>query len=127
MKGEGAQALLAGFEGVALDAEAQAAIMAALHDCAARTRALEAGKEAGGDEGADWQADDPEEPFVPMPERGLPWRGTLEPAAAIEMVELPEGEDSWVLLGEEKPKWLVEMEDGGAGSRDRDVDGSAPE
>lgn len=70
--GEEAQALLAGFEGVPLDGEARATIMAALHECAARTRALEAGKEAGGDEGADWQADDPGEPFVPLRSAACP-------------------------------------------------------
>lgn len=99
---EEAQAVLAGFEGVELDAQARGAIMTALTDCAARARMLDAGKAAGGEVGADWQAEDPDEPFVPLAEGGVPWRGTLEPATTFEEVEVPEGEDWWRMLGEER-------------------------
>ena len=99
---EEAQAVLAGFEGVELDAEARAAILAALNDCAARARAMDAGKAAGGETGADWQAEDPDEPFVALPEGGSPWRGTLEPAVMMEEVEAPPDEDLWRTLGEER-------------------------
>ena len=58
-----AAAVLNGFEGVKLDAEAEAAIARALADCAARARAAEAACEAGGMAAADALADDPGERF----------------------------------------------------------------
>ena len=104
-----ALAVLDAFEGVTLDAEAQAAIMAALHDCAARAQAIEGEIDAGGDRAADAMAEDPDEPYVALPEKGLPWRGTLEPATVYEEVEMPPGEDSWENLGKPLPDWGVAL------------------
>ena len=108
---EAAQALLAQFEGVELDDEARAAILAALHECAARSRELDAGKEAGLETAMDAHADDPDEPFVALPERALPHRYTLEPPTTYEEVVTPEGEDHWPMLGEDKPEALVRFEE----------------
>lgn len=95
-----AAVVLERFAGVALDEEARGAIMAALEDCAARSRAAEGGIEAGGEEAADWLADDPDEAFVRLPHNGHPYRGTLEPPVEwVEAEPLPEGESDWRQLG----------------------------
>jgi hypothetical protein len=106
-----AAAALDGFAGVELDDEARGAILAALHDCAARARALDEDKGAGGDLGFDAHAEDPDEPFVPLPADGFAWRGPLQPATTVEMVEPIDGEDCWQSLGQAKPDWLVEFEE----------------
>lgn len=111
-QGEAAAARLEAFAGVTLDAEAQAAIAAALRDCAARAQAAEAGLAAGGDEAADWLADDPAEAFVPLAENGSPWRGELlSPVAWEEAPEHP-GEDAWERLGSEGVDWVPVGADG---------------
>lgn len=102
---EAAAARLEAFAGVTLDEEAQAQIMAALRDCAARAQATEAGIAAGGDEAADWLSDDPGEPYVPLPDKGTPYRGELLPPVGWEEVEPHEGEDWWPLLGAPLPDW----------------------
>ena len=99
---EAAAAALGGFAGVALDAEAEAAIAAALEACATRSRAADAAGRAGGEAAADMLADDPDEPFVRLPPGGDPFRGGLEPACAIEeWVPFAEGEPHWSLAGAE--------------------------
>lgn len=88
-------ATLDGFAGVALDPEAEAAIAAALADCAARRAAADALIAEGGEDAADVLASDPEECFVRLPPGGSPYRGTLEPPVLVEAEEAwvpPEGE-----------------------------------
>jgi hypothetical protein len=98
---DAAAAVVGGFEGVELDGEAQAAIMAALEACAARARAADAAYERGGEEAADYAAGDPDEPFVSLPHNGTPWRGELLPPTLLEDALEPEGEDHWRALGSE--------------------------
>lgn len=68
---------LLGFDGDTLDAEAEAAIGAALADWAARRAAADALIEAGGEAAADVLEDDPDACFVRLPHNGTPYRGTL--------------------------------------------------
>ncbi|MDQ8755728.1 hypothetical protein RCO27_05750 [Sphingosinicella sp. LHD-64] len=99
--------VLNGFAGVALDAEAEAAIAAALEACAARARAAEAAYAEGGLAAADAAADDPDESFV----RSEDYRGELVPAVTLEeFVPFVEGEPHWSLAGAEKPAALVQWE-----------------
>ena len=105
---EGA-AVLERFEGVTLDEQARAAIMAALHECAARAQQAEAQIAFGGDHSADWLADDPNESFVPLPDKGIPWRGELLPPVEFEVTDALEGEDRWQALGKEIPDWLADL------------------
>jgi hypothetical protein len=106
---EEAHALLEGFAGVALDAEAQGAIMAALHECAARARKAQAALDAGGEAEADALEDDPAAPFVPQPEGALPWRGAIEPPVAFEVSDALEDEDEWAMLGAPLPDWAQDL------------------
>lgn len=107
---ERAQALLADFEGVELDAQAQQAILAALHDCAARAQATQAEYEAGGARASDAQEDDPDEVFIAHDAKtDLPWRGTLEPPVDYEEVVTPDGEDWWQSLGKPLPEWAQNL------------------
>lgn len=106
---ENGAAVLERFEGVELDEEARAAIMAALEGAAARTREAEAQIDMGGDHAAEWLADDPDEDFVALPHNGSPYRGTLESGVEIEdAAPLPEG--NWWLTGTEKPEWACAAE-----------------
>lgn len=91
-------ALVEAFAGVALDAEAQGEIMAALEACAARERALQgAGFEVLADEDAG-------EAYLPLPDTARPWAGTLEPPVQFEEVEYFGGDEAhWVQAGAEKP------------------------
>jgi len=94
------------FDGVELDAEAQAAIAAALEDCAARARAAAA---ATGEARADWDEGDPDEPFVHLPHNGTPYRGALLPPGECEAFEpFVEGEAHWVSAGAEMPEWSLD-------------------
>ena len=103
-----AAAVLNGFEGVPLDAEAAAAIARALEDCAERARAAEAACEAGGMAAEAVLADDPEVGFI----RSEDFHGELLPAfESEEFVPFVEGEPHWVLAGAEKPEMLVRWED----------------
>ena len=104
---EAAAARLESFAGVALDGEAQAQIMAALRDCAARAQQAAAGIDGGGDDAVDWLADDPDEAFVHLPQNGSPYRGELLPPGAWEeAAEHPE-EDAWDQLGKEGIDWVA--------------------
>lgn len=107
-RNDAAADVLNGFEGVALDAEAQAAIGRALEECAARARAAEAACEAGGLAAEDAAADDPGESFF----RSQDYHGELVPPCALEaFVPFVEGEPHWHLAGAEKPAMLVAWED----------------
>lgn len=105
-QGEAAAARLEDFAGVPLDEEAQAAIAAALRDCAARAQAAEVGLAAGGEEATDWLVADPNEPYVALPEKGYPWRGEFLPTVAWEEVADHPGEDAWDQLGKEGVDWV---------------------
>lgn len=93
------------FDGVALDAEAHAAIAAALEACAARQRSVDAAIERGGDAAIDAVADEPGESFVRVPPDDLPYLGELEPVVELEEEEQSSGgdEDHWTLAGAEMP------------------------
>lgn len=105
-------ASIQGFDGVALDSEAEAAIVAALEECAARARAADAAQEEGGPPAIEAVADDPGEPFVRLTEVDSPYLGNLVPPAVSEDVEtFVPGEDGWRLAGAEKPVWLTAFED----------------
>lgn len=103
-----AAALLNGFEGVQLDAEAEAAIARALEDCAARARAAEAACDAGGMAAEAALADDPGEVFF----RSQDFHGGLLPGGGLEAFEpFIAGEPHWTLAGAEKPEMLVRFEE----------------
>lgn len=107
-RADAAAGVLNGFEGVTLDAEAEAAIAQALLDCAERARAAEAACEAGGMAAEAALADDPEECFF----RSANFHGALELAPGFEeFVPFVEGEPHWELAGAEKPAMLVRWEE----------------
>lgn len=100
--------VLNGFEGVRLDAQAEAAIAAALEDCAARARDADAAYTRGGEAAANAAQDDPGESFFRSAE---PYRGELLPACQIEeFVPFAPGEPHWSLAGAEVPAELARIE-----------------
>lgn len=103
-------ALLAGFEGMALDREAQAEIMAALEACAAREQALVAAQERGAVAGFEQAAFDSGEDYLTLPKGASPYQGVLEPPVQWDEVELAEGESHWTQLGQEAPALPEEPE-----------------
>jgi hypothetical protein len=104
-----AAAALNGFEGVALDAEAEAAIRAALEACAARARAAEGAYDQGGEAAADAAQEDPNECFFRSAD---PYRGELLPPTTIEeFVPFEPGESHWTLAGAEVPPELARFLD----------------
>lgn len=105
-----ADALLRAFEGVPLDPQAQAEIMAALHAAAARARADDAELEAGGERAAETLEADPATAFVAHPEGALPWRGNLVDPWQMDYAEAPGDEDLWTRLGEPWPEWKLALE-----------------
>jgi hypothetical protein len=110
-----AAGVMNGFEGVELDAEAAAAIQAALEACAARAREASLALDRGGMAAEDAAEADPERVFF---RSDGPYRGTLEPPTAFEdFVPFVPGEDSWRNAGEEMPaevaRWRDEAERGG--------------
>jgi hypothetical protein len=110
-RGNEAAATINAFEGVPLDAEAQAAIAAALEACAARARDSDLAYDKGGDAAVEAAADDPEVPFVRADLVQAVAVGALEPAVAIEeFVPFVPGEAPWELAGAEKPAALVAFE-----------------
>ncbi len=101
-RGDSAAEMLNGFEGVALDAEATAAIAEALEACAARARAADSAYERGGDAAVEAAADDPGEPFVRAGLHQAIAIGALDPPMAIEeFVPFVPGEAPWKLAGAE--------------------------
>ena len=99
-----AAALVEGFEGLALDEEARAEIMAALSACALREQAVEAAWERTPYAGFELAADNPAEDYLTLPSTGMPYHGTLEPPGQYDEAISPEGEDHWALLGQPMPE-----------------------
>jgi hypothetical protein len=98
-----AAAAMNAFEGVRLDAEAEAAIRIALEACAAREREARAALDEGGEAAMD-AAEALGNDFVRAPRGGLSYRGTLEfPSAFEEIVPFAPDEDHWSLAGAEMP------------------------
>jgi hypothetical protein len=96
---ESAQAL-ENFEGVELDAEAQAAITAALEACAERYRADQELIDADDNEAVAIMVDDPTENYVPACKDGNPYHGELYPPTMMtEYVPFQEGEAHWTHTG----------------------------
>ena len=96
---DAAAAVLNGFAGVRLDAEAEAAIAAALEACAARARAVDAAFDEGGEAAAD-AGEAAGEPFVRVGPGADPYRGELEPSVQVEeFVPFVPGEAHWTLAG----------------------------
>jgi hypothetical protein len=110
-RGDEAAAVLGGFEGVRLDAQAEAAIAAALEACAARARAADLACGKGGESALHAAADDPETPFVRADLFQGIAIGALEPAPPLEaFAPFVEGEAPWELAGAEKPEALIAFE-----------------
>jgi hypothetical protein len=118
---DAAAAAIEGFEGAALDAQAEAEIGAALLALAARQRAMVAAIDAGDVDAVAMQIDDPGVPLVQLGAHGSPYCGPLqmypglvaadahaEPALRIG------GEASWVVAGADVPEvyreWIAEAE-----------------
>lgn len=102
---EAAQALQ-NFEGIELDAEAQAAITAALEACAARYRADQEMINADDDEAVAILVDDPAEDYVPTCQNGNPYHGELFPPTIMtEYVPFQEGEAHWTHTGAVMHYW----------------------
>jgi hypothetical protein len=100
-------ALLEGFDGAALDEQAQAEIGAALLALAARQRAIDAAVEEGGAEAIALQADDPAVPLVRLRAHDAPYYGPLQlgegPVDADPPVRLAV-EAGWVDAGGDIPE-----------------------
>lgn len=97
---------LENFEGIELDAEAEAAISKALEACAARYRATEAIIDAGGDDAVAMLVDDPGESYVMVGRDASPYHGELIPPDRVtEFEPFKEGEAHWTNAGAELPYW----------------------
>ena len=106
-----AAALLEGFDGVALDDQAQAEIGAALHALAERQRALIAAVDEGGPEAIAMQIDDPGVELVRLDEKAIPFFGPLqmnEGPADTDPVQRFAGEADWVSAGGDIPEGYLE-------------------
>ena len=125
--GSEAAAVLAEFEGVAIDGEAAAAIAAALEACAARARAADEAFAAGGEAELLAAADDPGESFVRVGEGAMTYLGELEPPSSLtEFVPFVEGEAPWMQAGADKPAALLEFEEGLAAKQLEGPEASPP-
>ena len=103
--------VIGGFEGVALDSEAQAAIEAALVACAERRREADAVIDAGGTDSLAQEMVDSAIPFVSLHEKADPFWGIFEPSATCEdYVPFVEGEAPWRQAGAEVPAMYRDME-----------------
>lgn len=104
---DAAAGLLEGFEGAALDAQAEAEIGAALLALAERQRALDAAVAEGGVEAIALQVDDPGVALVQLGEQGIPYHGPLQmfegPADADPVLRIA-GEADWVEAGGDIPE-----------------------
>ena len=112
-----ASAAIEGFEGMTLDDEARAEIMAALEACAARERALEDAYADPKVDAFEASLEDLGEAYMPISPTALPWHGTLEPPVITEEVELNGEEAHWSRVGAEKPEWLVEWQNSAAAAK----------
>ncbi len=118
---DAAAALIEGFEGTALDAQAEAEIGAALLALAARQRAMEAAV-AENDPGAiAMQVDDPAVPLVRLGERDSPYYGPLQMHPGLGDADVDDdaaarigGEAGWVAAGADIPEayreWIAAAE-----------------
>jgi hypothetical protein len=98
---------LEGFDGVALDAQAEAEIADALQALAGRHRALIAAADEGGAEGIAAQIADPGVGLVRLGETGVPFFGPLqvdEAPAGADPVQRFAGEADWVEAGGDIPE-----------------------
>jgi hypothetical protein len=112
LRDDATAALLNGFEGVRLDAEAEAAIAAALEACAARARATDAAYEKGGVAAEEAAEDDPDSTFFRSEN---PYRGELVPVAGMEeFVPFGGDEAHWSRIGAAVPEWVAQFEAGQA-------------
>ena len=105
---DAAAALLDGYDGVALDDQAQAEIGAALHALAERQRALIAAVDEGGPEAIAMQLDDPGVEMVQLREHDTPYYGPLQmyEGAPVDAgpVQRFAGEADWVSAGGDIPE-----------------------
>ena len=104
---DAAAALLDGFGGVALDAQATAEIDAALLALAARQRALIAAVDEGGSDAIAMQIGDPGVELVRMDDKAMPYYGPLqvhEGPADAEPAQRFAGEADWVSAGGDIPE-----------------------
>lgn len=104
---DAAAGLIEGFDGVLLDAQAQAEIDAALLALAERQRALIAAADEGGIKAIEAQIDDPGIGLVRLGETGMPFYGPLqvhEGLADAEPVQRFAGEADWVSAGGDIPE-----------------------
>jgi len=107
-----AASVLDGFEGVELDAQAQAEIARALEECAARARVADEAYAQGGEAAIDAGMEDEDEHFVAVAEGADPYRGALLPAVETEdFVPFTPGEPQWRLAGAEKPEMLIAFQE----------------
>lgn len=98
--------LLENFEGIELDAQAQAAIAMALEACAARYRAAGEIIDTGGDDSVALLVDDPDQSYVATGKNASPYHGELvTPDRVTEFVPFQEGEAHWTNAGAELPSW----------------------
>lgn len=106
-KQDEAAGLLEGFDGVALDEQAQAEIGAALLALAERQRAIDAAVKKGGDARIAAQIADVAAPLVRLREKDVPYWGPLQHGAELIDAEEPlhmAGEADWVQAGAEIPE-----------------------
>lgn len=104
---DAAAEVLEGFDGVALDAQAEAEIGAALLALAARQREIDAAVEGGGAEAIAVQVDDVAAPLVRLGERDAPYYGPLQLGDGLVDAEEPlrmAGEADWVQAGAAIPE-----------------------
>ena len=106
-----AAALLGAFEGVALDAEAQAEIARALEACAARRRSLEPDRDVDLPERLARQAEDEQCDFIRVAPGSVEYLGELEGGAGEEFVPFNEGEPPWEQIGAPVPEWFQQWQE----------------
>ncbi|WP_288986726.1 hypothetical protein [uncultured Sphingopyxis sp.] len=103
-----AAALIEGFDGVALDAQAQAEIDAALLALAERQRALIAAADAGGADAIAAQLDDPGSAMVSLRDHDAPYHGPMQmfdgPPVDGEPAQRFAGEADWIAAGDTIPE-----------------------
>jgi len=104
---DAAAGLLEGFEGAALDAQAEAEIGAALLALAERQRAIDAAVGEGAPDAVALQIDDPGVPLVQLREHDAPYYGPLQmgegPPDAEPVLRIA-GEADWVSAGGDIPE-----------------------
>lgn len=112
-----AATLIEGFEGAALDAQAEAEIAAALLALAERQRAVDAAMAEGGPEAIALQVDDPGVGLVRLGARGVPFYGPLQMHEGLVdagPVQRIAGEADWVEAGGDIPEgyreWIESAE-----------------